>query len=203
MSKRSCSICAHLDVAAINSALFSGVFKKSIAQQFGVSPHAISRHSRNCLVVPAPAPESSDGALEVQAARWLRRADDIYAASTANGDVRGQVQSLTAAFRGLELQHRAEQREAAATPEPDREQLSLQDIDRIAKAWDNAQVETANRTSALAMTEARRLRCNDLYEVFVKTWDQPSLRQRLLDFCNEELFAESTEHDELVSQIPN
>lgn len=110
-----CSICAHADLAAIDDLLSGGANQKGVAQQFGVSRFALSRHLRHSKSAPAPEPGTGE-TLEVQATRWLQRADDIYATSTENGDVRGQVQSLTAAFRGLELQHRAELRTAQSAP---------------------------------------------------------------------------------------
>jgi hypothetical protein len=136
--------------------------------------------ARRCLAIPAP--ETGTGeTLEVQATRWLQRADDIYAASTANGDVRGQVQSLTAAFRGLELQHRSEQREAAA-PESDGDAMTLQEIDKILAKWDRVAKSTDERTSQLAISKLRQVGAFDLYEVFTRVWDQPALKQRLLRF---------------------
>jgi hypothetical protein len=108
-----CSICLSPNRPGIDDLLDAGTNQKTVAAQFGVSRYALSRHVRHSKPAPANAPDSGNGeSLEVQAEKWLSRADDIYATSTANGDVRGQVQSLTAAFRGLELQAKAESRAA-------------------------------------------------------------------------------------------
>jgi hypothetical protein len=112
-----CTICNSPNLAAISDLADANVSLKEIAAQFHCSYPALVRHcARHRNPAPAPATENGE-TLEVQAARWLSRADDVYASSTANQDTRGQVQALTAAFRGLELQHKSE-KAAEAAPVP-------------------------------------------------------------------------------------
>jgi hypothetical protein len=132
-----CSICNSPKKNAIDDLLDGGAFQRDIAAQFGVSRFALSRHVKHSKPATAAAvPESGDGeSLEAQAARWLSRADDIYDRSIVDGDVRGQVQALTGAFRGLELQHRAELKAAeAAPPTGDAAPVTIEEIDRIVHA---------------------------------------------------------------------
>jgi hypothetical protein len=129
-----CSICTHPNLAEIDSLLDAGTNQKDAAAQFGVSRFALSRHVRHSAPAPMPEPGTSEP-LETQAARWMERADAIYQASTANGDVRGQVQALTGAFRGLELQHRAELKVAESTPPAgDGTPVTIEEIDRIVQS---------------------------------------------------------------------
>jgi hypothetical protein len=126
-----CTICNSEHRAAIDSLLDGGAFQRDVAAQFGVSRFALSRHLRHSNQAPVATADNGE-TLEAQAARWLQRADDIYACSTVNGDVRGQVQSLTAAFRGLELQHKSELRDAESPPPANGETpVTLEEIDRI------------------------------------------------------------------------
>lgn len=133
MSK--CGICNSEHCAAIDSQLDSGVFQRDIALLHGVSRHAISRHVRHSKTATTAAPENGDGeSLEAQAEKWLRRADDIYATSTANQDARGQVQALTAAFRGLELQHKSEKAAEDAPPADGVEPVTIAMIDALVQS---------------------------------------------------------------------
>ena len=104
MSRAECSICFHSEAAAINAAVEAGVHQKTIAEQFSVSKFALSRHKKNCL---APAPTGSETTGD-QLEKWLRRADDLYLAAGANGDVRSQVSALSAAVRSLQAAQRHE-----------------------------------------------------------------------------------------------
>ncbi len=131
MSK--CSICQSPNLAMINDLLDSGAYQRDIAQRLGISRFSLSRHVKHSKAVAVP--ENGDGggdSLEAQAARWLQRADDIYDRSIVDGDVRGQVQALTGAFRGLELQHRAELKAAEAAPAPgDSAPITIELLDEI------------------------------------------------------------------------
>ena len=108
MSKIRCSICAHADAVAINAALESGVSQLTIASQFFASKYALSRHRRNCLssVPVVTATGSTWGQLD----RWLNRADELYLAAGANGDVRSQVAALSAAVRSLQAEMKREEK---------------------------------------------------------------------------------------------
>jgi hypothetical protein len=105
LSKRKCSICAHAQAMEINSCLESGVRQKVIAPQFSVSKYALSRHVNRCL---APAPTANGDSTGGQIEKWLRRADDLYLAAGVNGDVKSQVQALSAAVRSLQAEQRNE-----------------------------------------------------------------------------------------------
>src|ERR1017187_7744230 len=108
MSAKKCSICARPEAPAINSALEARVSHLTIAEQFNVSKFALSRHKAKCLH-PVSTGESSTGD---QLEKWLRRADDLYLAAGANGDVRSQVSSLSAAVRSLQSAQRHEAKRA-------------------------------------------------------------------------------------------
>jgi hypothetical protein len=198
MSKRRCSICASADVDTINAQLLAGVNQKSVAEQFsGTSRFAISRHWRNCLA-PAPAPTGTGDSRE-EVAKWLRRADDQYLLASANSDQRGAVASLVAGLRAAESLTRCEEREAEAAPDAEGDgKLSVEVMDRVVAWWDRVQAENDEKSTQLALEEAQRLRCPDLYEVFLRLWDSPALKERVLEFCRE-LFAEE-EANEPVSQ---
>lgn len=126
-----CSICNSEHCAAIDDLADSGTATlKEIAQQFGCSYASLVRHAaRHGKNAPAPATPENSESLEAQAEKWLRRADDIYATADANQDARGQVAALGAAFRGLELQHKAELKAAEAAPAATG--ITLEEIDRI------------------------------------------------------------------------
>jgi hypothetical protein len=104
MSRRKCSICASADALAIANALEAGLRQKQIAQQFNISKFALSRHVNRCL---APAPTNGDSTGD-QISKWLDRADDLYLQAGVNGDVKSQVQALSAAVRSLQAEQRNE-----------------------------------------------------------------------------------------------
>jgi hypothetical protein len=105
---RSCSICADPNRGQVDALIASGARLKDVAANTGLSAYSLSRHRRNCLAA-APSATNDDDSQEV--ARWLGRAEQIFQASTINGDVRGMVASLTAALRSLEVRAKAKERE--------------------------------------------------------------------------------------------
>jgi hypothetical protein len=102
-----CSICSSENVSQVNALLASGIRLKDIAAQIpGLSPYALSRHKRRCLAVAQSA--NSDG--KSQLALWIQRADDLYLASGAALDLRGQSAAITAAFRAMEFKWKHDER---------------------------------------------------------------------------------------------
>ena len=87
--------------------------QKTIAEQFGVSKFALSRHRRNS---PAPIATNVDGtgnALDV----WLARANEIFIQASVDGNLTAQISSLSAAVRTLQ----AEQRNVAKRQEQEKD----------------------------------------------------------------------------------
>lgn len=129
MSK--CSICAHTELPAIESALASGTFKKDVAAQFGASVYALSRHVKHSSPASAHTRTSQD-----ELVKWLSRADDQYLLAVADADQRGAVAALVAGLRAVEARLREEERAAeseqqtAGTETP----VTLEEIDRIVQS---------------------------------------------------------------------
>ncbi len=109
MSRQRCSICSHVDVLAINSALEAGVSNLVVARNFSASKFALSRHLNRCLApVVEPAGDPS------QADKWLQRADDLYLAAGASGDTKSQIAALGAAVRSLQFAEKQQKKKADA-----------------------------------------------------------------------------------------
>jgi hypothetical protein len=105
-----CTVCSAPNRAQIDALIVAGAKLKDIATQLPeLSPYALSRHKRRCLVTTQPA--NGDGnSLEAQLALWTGRANELYLASTVNADARGQSQAIAVAFRSLEFALRASER---------------------------------------------------------------------------------------------
>jgi hypothetical protein len=127
MTRRVCSICANPGHATIDAQLQAGVFQKTIAASFSVSPFALSRHRHNCLKPPA-ASDTGDSRAEIS--KWLSRAEDQYLLATANDDQRGAVQSLVAGLRACEALSRSEDTAAESTKHEVDGPLDVRQIDR-------------------------------------------------------------------------
>jgi hypothetical protein len=114
-----CGICNHAERAAIDAALQSGEQLKSVATTFNVSKYALSRHKAKHLEVPAVQEVQQDGAgddsREVE--KWLGRAEQIFQTSVVDGNVKGMVDSLSAALRALETRAKTREREAEQAAE--------------------------------------------------------------------------------------
>jgi hypothetical protein len=136
-----CTICTGENTAQVNSLIASGIKLKDIAAQTGASPYALSRHKRNCLTPTATTP-TGDGAL----ALWLQRADDLYNASGAALDLRGQAQAITTAFRALEIKRKHEEKtqEQEARELPTDTRLWTDDEGDKFRAWLDALICNAN-----------------------------------------------------------
>ena len=122
-----CSICASPDRGQIDALMASGIRLKEIAAQIpGISPFALSRHKRNCLT-PAPAPPTGNSVdAESQLALWIQRADDLYNASGAALDLRGQSAAIAAAFRAMEFQLKHQER---------LHEQAVRDLPRDSRLW--------------------------------------------------------------------
>ena len=198
MSKRQCSICSSPHLAAIDDLLDGGATQKDSAAHFGVSKFALSRHVRHSNPTPVT-PESADS-LEARAALWRERADQLWHTATADADSRAMAQAVSAGLRSVELQARQKEREAEAAPDAEDDgKLSVEVLDKIVAWWDRVQAENDEKFTKLALEEAKRLRCPDLYQVFLKLWDSPALKERVLEFCRE-LFAEETSNESVSQQ---
>jgi hypothetical protein len=140
---RVCSICASREKPSIDGQLLAGVRLKDIATSMGLSAYSLSRHRRNCLT--APLARNNDDSQEI--ARWLLRAEEIYQASTINGDVRGMVASLTAALRSLEVRAKAKEREREQVSRdlPDVNGWTGEEAARF-RAWMDVQIAEAAAT---------------------------------------------------------
>jgi hypothetical protein len=104
-----CTICASPDRAAIDGQLLAGVKQKAVAEQFpALSRFALSRHWRRCLAAqPVVTAEVNDNS---QLALWVQRASDLYVASGAALDLRGQSAAISAAFRAMEFRFKHQER---------------------------------------------------------------------------------------------
>ena len=99
-----CSICSDQNHGQIYALIASGVKLKAVLEQIpGLSPFALSRHKRNCLG-PSPAINGAGDSLESQLAMWQQKALDLYVASGAALDLRGQASAIAAGIRGLQFQ---------------------------------------------------------------------------------------------------
>jgi hypothetical protein len=114
-----CGICNHVERAAIDAALQSGSQLKDLAVTFNVSKYALSRHKAKHLEVPAVQEVQQDGASDDsrEVEKWLGRAEQIFQTSVVDGNVKGMVDSLSAALRALETRAKTREREAEAAVE--------------------------------------------------------------------------------------
>jgi hypothetical protein len=133
MAKKKCGICGHAQAMEINSALEAGLFQRDVAAQFSVSKFALSRHKAKCLHPVSTGESSTDDQLE----KWLRRADDLYLAAGANGDVRSQVSSLSAAVRSLQSAQRHEAKRAEQDEKPSAGQMQVNHLDAVVEKYLN------------------------------------------------------------------
>jgi hypothetical protein len=140
---RVCSICTSSERSSIDGQLLAGLRLKDVAASMGLSAYSLSRHRRNCLT--APFARNNDDSQEI--ARWLLRAEEIYQASTINGDVRGMVASLTAALRSLEVRAKAKEREREQVSRdlPDVNGWTGEEAARF-RAWMDVQIAEAAAT---------------------------------------------------------
>lgn len=104
---RACSVCGHSDRAAIDAAMAENMPYRTIAQQYGVSPYAITRHKKHIAAAMAQAQEATAttaGAailakiqtLEADARRLQEKAE-------RSGDIRTAISALREMVRIVEL----------------------------------------------------------------------------------------------------
>jgi hypothetical protein len=108
---KACSICTGENVSQVNALIASGIKLKEIATHIpGLSVYALSRHKRNCRTPGSAAPIAESVDAEAQLKLWVQRADDLYNASGAALDLRGQSAAISAAFRAMEFRFKHQER---------------------------------------------------------------------------------------------
>jgi hypothetical protein len=118
MGRNDCQVCASPERAAIDVGLQTGSQLKDLAVTFNVSKYALSRHKAKHLEASAVEVQqdgAGDDSREVE--KWLGRAEQIFQTSVVDGNVKGMVDSLSAALRALETRAKTREREAEAAAE--------------------------------------------------------------------------------------
>ena len=101
---RQCSICTHDQRDAIDAELIAGIGYRKIAEQFGVSPAALSRHLRRHLVALLAGRQEVDADnLLGQVANLQKQAQVIKDKAEAAGDLRTALQGIRELCRIIEL----------------------------------------------------------------------------------------------------
>ena len=101
---RQCSICTHDKRDAIDQALIVGTGYRKIAERFGVSPAALSRHLRRHLVALLAGRQEVDADnLLGQVANLQRQAQVIKDKAEATGDLKTTLQGIRELCRIIEL----------------------------------------------------------------------------------------------------
>jgi predicted transcriptional regulator len=191
-----CTICSSPHRAAIDDLLDAGTSQKDVAEQFGVSRFAVSRHVRHS----APAPETSSGDSREEISKWLSRADDQYLVATADGDQRGAINALVGGLRAVEARIRNEEREAEAPDVAESDEFTERDIAK----FDRLLAESDTRTNLLAIEGAQRLGYSDLFQLFEACHGNPALKAAVLAFATEWAAAQENTGDTThVPQIAN
>jgi hypothetical protein len=126
MAKKKCSVCPHAQIAEINARLESGCKQLEVAAGFSLSRFALSRHANKCL-----RPASTGDNTAALADKWLRRADEIWATATINGDVRGQAAALASAVRHLQATQKREEKQAEQEAQKPSGQLEVDRLDAV------------------------------------------------------------------------
>lgn len=105
---RKCTVCTHPDRAVIEDALLAGVPYRNIAERFGVSIAALSRHQADH--VPAHLVKAQEAAEVAQADTLLAQVRDLQARALsildkaeAAGDLRTALSAIREARGNLEL----------------------------------------------------------------------------------------------------
>jgi hypothetical protein len=113
-----CGICNHAERAAIDVGLQTGSQLKDLAVTFNVSKYALSRHKAKHLEASAvEVQQDGAGGDSREVEKWLGRAEQIFQTSVVDGNVKGMVDSLSAALRALETRAKTREREAEAAAE--------------------------------------------------------------------------------------
>ena len=101
---RQCSICTNEQRDAIDQALIAGTGYRKIAERFGVSPAALSRHLRRHLVALLAGRQEVDADnLLGQVADLQRQAQVIKDKAEKKGDLKTALQGIRELVRIIEL----------------------------------------------------------------------------------------------------
>jgi hypothetical protein len=135
---------AHPNKSQIDALLAAGVPLKEICSQIpDISVAALRRYRKKLTLLPP-----DDTSLETQLALWTQRANDLYIASGAQLDLRGQSQAVAAGFRALEfsLRNREKLADQAAREQPlDGQTFTPEESSRFVKYIDSVLEATENR----------------------------------------------------------
>jgi transposase len=199
-----CSICQHPSARQIDDLLDAGESKKSVAAQFSVSIHSVSRHSRH-----GAAPDSDS--LEAQAAKWRTRADDLWQHATADADVRGQAQAVAAGLRSCEMQARAAEKkaevQAKSAAELDDGKISIGSLDELVSILTQENPSPVDQAKLrIALDKARALNRPDMVAIFYQAHENPRFAEALSDFAatwSEKKGTNESEPIQEASSAPN
>jgi hypothetical protein len=170
-----CTICSSPNLAAIDSLLDGGQFKKDIAAQFSVSVHALSRHGRGLCRADA---------LDTEEEKWAARLEKTYQQAVTDGDVRGQQQTATVALR--HVRQRKLERTKAAEAAPDSEDDGKFDISQF-----DSFLEAISRDDSdgarlrLALEKAHAMRQPDFIEILSMCYERPGFGDALREFARQ------------------
>jgi transposase-like protein len=105
---RTCTVCAHADLSAVDKALVGGGSYRDVAQRFGLSKHAVARHRAEHLPVrlvkaeqAAQTTEATDLLREVKALR--SKTYRILLEAEGKGDLKTALMAVREARGCLEL----------------------------------------------------------------------------------------------------
>jgi|ERR1700722_9714775 len=174
----------HASRAQIDALLAAGVSLKDIVQQVpDLNLSALRRYRKKLALLPPPDDES----LESQLAKWTGRANDLYIASAATLDLRGQAAAVGAGFRALEfaLRNQKTVQEQAARDLPlllDGE-FSSEDSARFVAFCDSVIENTARREGlgagarwlGMQPTIEKRSDSKHVLDLFQRLLDDPTL----------------------------
>jgi hypothetical protein len=135
----------HPSKMQIDALLAAGVALKDIlAQVPDLTLSALRRYRKNQNLLPPP-----DPSLEGQLGLWTKRADDLYTASAATLDLRGQASAVAAGFRALEFalrnQKTVQEQAAKDLPLPLDGEFSPEDSARFIAFCDSVIESTTKR----------------------------------------------------------
>jgi hypothetical protein len=173
-----CTICASPDRAAIDSLLDSGEFKKTISQQFSVSVHALSRHSRRLC-------QQSTDSIDPDEQIWLERLERAHAQAVQDGDVRGMQQTTSAALREIRARKTARAKAAEAAPNAEDDgKISIGSLDELVAVLTQENPSPVDRPKiAEALRRSRELSRPDFVTIFLKAWENQQFAEDLASWA--------------------
>jgi hypothetical protein len=179
MAKR-CSICAHPHVREIDSLLDGGSTQPAVAQQFGVSISALSRHGRG--LCRASDPPDADEKI------WLTRLERAHERAVADGDVRGMQQIAATGLR-VARQRKIESEKlkaarAASDADSGDNRVSIGSLDEMVALLTQVEPSPVDRPKIKqALDHARALNRLDAESIFNRMWENPRFAQDLTDYA--------------------